>query len=377
MAEVTRRLKLKIPSNASGDSRYNLQRIDDWAGALQLSEDGSLTIAVRDSLSLVPNALSAGGSGQGGVLNFGTTENNVQVTFYSSTLTFESPLQLKDQASGGTKSLSLQYKSDADGSGTDTAADRTLSIDTRAGDRSLSLGGNVKTDGDLTVVGGFSVQLNFTAASNITFPVSGLLLTDDSTATLTNKTISGAQNSISNISLTSAVTGILPASNGGTGVSSSATFPSSGMVATVPSSGVVKSTGSSLSSSNVSLTSEVAGILPIANGGTNAATSQGARTNLLPSQTGNSGKVLQTDGTDVSWVNPSAGQVQTFLDTWSSGTSKVVTHGIGTTSVDISVLDENNEVIYVEVTVNSVNQVTLTSSEAPGGVWNILIQGAP
>ena len=86
MAEVTRRLKLKIPSGASGDSRYNLQRIDDWAGALQLAEDGSLTIAVRDSLSLVPNARSAGGSGSGGVLNFGTSENGVAVTFYSSSL---------------------------------------------------------------------------------------------------------------------------------------------------------------------------------------------------------------------------------------------------------------------------------------------------
>ena len=68
-------------------------------------------------------------------------------------------------------------------------------------------------------------------------------LTD--TQTLTNKTISGADNTLSNISLASSVTGTLPIANGGTGTTST-TF--------------------------VDLTANVSGILPIANGGTGTST---------------------------------------------------------------------------------------------------------
>jgi hypothetical protein len=48
----------------------------------------------------------------------------------------------------------------------------------------------------------------------------------------------------------------------------------------------------------------MAGTLAIANGGTGATSAQAARNNLLPVQTSNSGFVLTTDGTNVSWANP-------------------------------------------------------------------------
>jgi len=48
----------------------------------------------------------------------------------------------------------------------------------------------------------------------------GVVVLDASTQTLTNKTISGASNTLSNISLTSSVTGTLPVANGGTGITS-------------------------------------------------------------------------------------------------------------------------------------------------------------
>lgn len=64
----------------------------------------------------------------------------------------------------------------------------------------------------------------------------------------------------------------LATTRGGTGVSSSATFPASGTVAVVPGAGVVKSNGTVLSSSNVNLATEVTGILPVANGGTGSST---------------------------------------------------------------------------------------------------------
>jgi hypothetical protein len=55
------------------------------------------------------------------------------------------------------------------------------------------------------------------------------------------------------------------------------------------------------------LASEVSGQLPIANGGTGQATAQTARNALLPTQSGNAGKFLKTDGTDVSWDTAGSG----------------------------------------------------------------------
>lgn len=49
------------------------------------------------------------------------------------------------------------------------------------------------------------------------------VLTATSTNTLSNKTISGASNTITNVSLTTGVTGTLPAGNGGTGLASPGT----------------------------------------------------------------------------------------------------------------------------------------------------------
>lgn len=49
----------------------------------------------------------------------------------------------------------------------------------------------------------------------------------------------------------------------------------------------------------------LAGILEISNGGTGASSSLNACNNLLPTQNGNPGKFLSTDGTNVSWATPS------------------------------------------------------------------------
>jgi hypothetical protein len=49
------------------------------------------------------------------------------------------------------------------------------------------------------------------------------ILTESSTDTLTNKTISGADNTLTNVPLATAVTGTLPAANGGTGLTAPGT----------------------------------------------------------------------------------------------------------------------------------------------------------
>jgi len=57
----------------------------------------------------------------------------------------------------------------------------------------------------------------------------------------------------------------------------------------------------------VALASAVSGTLPIANGGTGQTTASGAINALVPSQTGNSGKYLKTDGSSVSWDTVAGG----------------------------------------------------------------------
>jgi len=64
--------------------------------------------------------------------------------------------------------------------------------------------------------------------------------------------------------------------------------------------------GTAPSYGKIGLTTHVSGILPIANGGTNSNTADGGLNNLLPSQTGNSGKYLQTNGATTSWVTLTA-----------------------------------------------------------------------
>lgn len=57
-----------------------------------------------------------------------------------------------------------------------------------------------------------------TTLSGIITPTN--VVTASNTETLTNKTINGSNNTITNVSLTSGVTGTLPIANGGTGLTS-------------------------------------------------------------------------------------------------------------------------------------------------------------
>ena len=54
----------------------------------------------------------------------------------------------------------------------------------------------------------------------------------------------------------------------------------------------------------IPLATAVTGQLPIANGGSAAATANSALNNFLPAQTGNANKLLKTDGTNTSWGLP-------------------------------------------------------------------------
>jgi len=76
--------------------------------------------------------------------------------------------------------------------------------------------------------------------------------------------------------------------------------------------------------------------LAVADGGTGASTAAGALNNLLPSQTGNANKYLQTDGTNASWdaVSLSTSDITGTLPVANGGTG--VTSSTGTGSVVLS-----------------------------------------
>ena len=84
-----------------------------------------------------------------------------------------------------------------------------------------------------------------------------------------------------------------------TSVSGTGTVNGISLSGTVTSSGSL-TLGGTLS--NVSLTTQVTGTLPIANGGTGQTTANAAFNALVPSQTGNSGEYLTTDGTNTAWA---------------------------------------------------------------------------
>ena len=70
----------------------------------------------------------------------------------------------------------------------------------------------------------------------------------------------------------------------------------------------------------------LAGTLGIANGGTGQTTANAAVNALLPSQSGNSGKVLSTDGTNTSWITSGGVGTVTSVDV-SGGTTGLTTSG--------------------------------------------------
>lgn len=93
----------------------------------------------------------------------------------------------------------------------------------------------------------------------------------------------------------------------------------------------------------------------------------------FPNVPGTSGQFLTTDGTGTtSWSN---GPITTATGSWTSGTTFVFTHGLGTNDVVVSVYRKSDgATIGVDSMVRtSTNVVTLTSSEAPDvSGWGVI-----
>lgn len=162
-------------------------------------------------------------------------------------------------------------------------------------------------------------------------------VTEAGTQTLTNKTISGSSNTITNVSLSTGVTGTLPIANGGTGnTSASSAFNALSPITTT-------------------------GDLIIGNG-SNSATRLGIGTN---------GYVLTSDGTTASWA--AAGGVTSFSAgttglTPSTGTTGAVTLagtlGVANGGTGATSLTANNVILG--------NGTSAVQVVAPGTAGNVL-----
>lgn len=164
-----------------------------------------------------------------------------------------------------------------------------------------------------TVIGNASKFLSFDASGvpQATKAVpSGVVVGTTDSQTITNKVIDGDDNTVQDLALTSLKTVLADADKvlrrdaSGIVVSSNAVPNTSTLVTTDATQTLTNKSisGSSNTLTNVSLTSAVSGTLPIGSGGTGQTTANTALNALLPSQATNANKALVTDGTNTSWV---------------------------------------------------------------------------
>lgn len=191
---------------------------------------------------------------------------------------------------------------------TNSAPDQTVSL-TGAGTTSISgtypsftVTSNDQYTGTVTSVGG-------------TGTVNGISLSGTVTSS-GNLTLGGT---LSNVSLTTQVTGTLPIANGGSGQTTAQTAMNA-FAGAVTSGSYLRGNGTNvvmasiqagdvptLNQNTTGTASNVTGTVAIANGGTGQTTATAAFNALAPSQSSQSGKYLTTDGTNTSWATVNAG----------------------------------------------------------------------
>jgi hypothetical protein len=402
---LSRNLKLRIDSNLTANSKYNLERIDLLGSTFLVDSTNALNVRSQTDILIEPNSADVGGSGSGGSVTIGSANHLIStLSLYASAVELPVSLGLKDQGTNGSKYLRLKYDSTLEGA-VDGVADRSLTLDLGIADRQMILGGNYSQ------LGG-SLSWTLGGDSALTLPLTGTLATLSGTETLVAKTMSGLSNTFTQIQYASlALTGsIVDADVSGTAaisysklalgssivnsdVSSSAAIAYSKLALTsslvdgdISAAASIARSKVAAGTSNHVLINGPTGLLSseaqlsISRGGTGAGTAADAITALLPSQSGQSGKYLKTDGTTASWQVSSGGGGggSSYAADWvtADGTTIVVTHSLGSTDVQVSIIDlDDDQLIGVQsVVVTDSNTVTLTSSEAPFSIWRVVVQ---
>jgi fibronectin-binding autotransporter adhesin len=236
------------------------------------------------------------------------------------------------------------------------------------------------TNSDLCLLGSSTGCTTFTSANasatnyTLTFPASTATLADlAGTQTLTNKTISGASNTISNVSLTAGVTGTLPVANGGTNAG-----------------------GASITALN-NITGWLLSGLSGVNSGylidtTTASPAQGDTayfngTGWADLPAGTSGQSLQTQGASANphWASNISGYSGTLMVTTAAGVTNYFgmqgdTPSAQTVASDVTTMMDRNGTFGA---VGASGKFTCTVGTAPGtgfsdvcGIYSALIPGA-
>lgn len=149
-------------------------------------------------------------------------------------------------------------------------------------------------------------------------------------------------------------------------VSGSPVTTSGTLAASTTLNGLLRGNGSGFTTGAVNLANtDVTGTLPIANGGIGATTATAGLNNLLPSQTGNANKVLQTDGANASWQTPAGGGGSS---PWTINVNNITNSntgnvGIGTGGTDPSAKLDVNGTIKTNA--------SLTVATTIGATWDV------
>ncbi len=113
------------------------------------------------------------------------------------------------------------------------------------------------------------------------------------------------------------------------------------------------------------------GTLSISQGGTGQSTANAALNALLPTQATHSGKVLQTDGTNTSWVSVATGDITDVVA--GAGLTGGATSGSATLTVDATTSAANNKILQLNGTGVAVVNGTQLNGSTSG---NLLLQAA-
>ena len=191
---------------------------------------GSDTLTIPDGATGVARSIyiQLNGTG-GGTVNVPTTKTKMYFVFNNTA----SAITFKVTGQTGV-SIPAAGKMALVSNGTDiiVAQNYFSALTLGAGLPPASGGTGVANNAAMTVTGSgnFAYTRTLTGTTNVTFPTTGTLATLAGSETLTNKTINGSNNTVTNISLTSGVTGVLPTANGGTNLSGATPFTSGGVL---------------------------------------------------------------------------------------------------------------------------------------------------